>query len=144
MFSGWTRTLHEISIFHNPTSPSSLKALDTLRSALSSPYPPKLGSAPLNFDLEVIEAAPTADQLKTILSFLPSKSNSTPSAASVFLSAGSSDSASLDSIAKLGRDEPSAFKWPVVVDWNAGRAVVGDGAGVIEILDQLRKKDNEK
>ncbi|KAJ7057778.1 thioredoxin-like protein [Mycena amicta] len=145
MFSGWTRTLHEISIFHNATSPPSVKALGMLRSALSAPYPAGKGSAPLQFNLEVVENTPTADQLKTILSFLPSKGDSAPAAASVFLSAhpssvGSSDAASLDSVSRLGRDRPSAFKWPVLVDWNAGTASVGDVEGVTSILEQLRQK----
>ncbi|KAJ7652115.1 thioredoxin-like protein [Mycena polygramma] len=144
MFSGWTRTVHEISIFHHPTSPPSVKALGILRSALSSPYPPGKGSAPLNFNLEVVEAPPNADQLSTILSYLPSKNSTSPSAASVFLSAhpasASSDGANIENIANLGRDKPSTFKWPVVVDWNAGKASVGDVDGVTGILELLRQK----
>ncbi|KAF7323848.1 RNase III domain-containing protein [Mycena kentingensis (nom. inval.)] len=141
MFSGWTRSLHEISIFHHPTSPPSVKALGMLRSALSAPYPDK-GSEPLKFNLEVIEGAPTADQLNTILSFLPAKDDSAPSAASVFLSAHptSPSSGDIDSISRLGRDRPNALKWPIVVDWNAGTASVGDVGGVTRILEELRKK----
>nr|GAT54785.1 DUF1687-domain-containing protein [Mycena chlorophos] len=149
MFSGWTRSLHEISIFHNAASPPSVKTLGMLRSALSGPYPPGQGTAPLQFNLEVIEGPPTADQLTTILSFLPSRQDSAPSAASVFLSAhpssaGSSDAASLDSVARLGRDRPSTFKWPIVVDWNAGTASVGDEASVSSILEQLRQRRDGK
>ncbi|KAJ7222594.1 hypothetical protein GGX14DRAFT_429178 [Mycena pura] len=144
MFSGWTRTLHEISIFHHPTSPPSVKALGLLRSALSAPYPPGKGSAPLQFNLEVVESPPNADQLSTILSFLPSR-DSAQSLTSAFLSAhpsaaGSSDGASAATVSRLGMDRPSAFKWPVVVDWNAGRASVGDVEGVKGILELLRQK----
>ncbi|KAJ7650879.1 thioredoxin-like protein [Roridomyces roridus] len=144
MFSGWTRTLHEISIFHHPNSPPSVKALGMLRAAVSSAYPPG-GSKPLPFNLEVVEAPPTADQLRTILSFIPSKNNNEEvSAASVFLSAhpasASSTGASVQSIAGMRRDKPNTFKWPVVVDWNAGRASVGDVEGVKGILEHLRQQ----
>ncbi|KAJ7924343.1 thioredoxin-like protein [Mycena leptocephala] len=144
MFSGWTRTLHEISIFHHPTAPPSVKALGILRSALSAPYPPGKGSAPLQFNLEVVEGTPTPDQLSIILSYLPSKNASSPSAASVFLSAhpstASSEGANMATIANLGRDKPNTFKWPVVVDWNAGKASVGDVDGVMGILEHIRQK----
>ncbi|KAF7340234.1 DUF1687-domain-containing protein [Mycena venus] len=100
--------------------------------------------APLNFNLEVVEAPPNTDQLRIIMSYLPSKNSSSDSAASVFLSAhpsaSSSKSANLAAIADLGRDKPNAFKWPVVVDWNAGKASVGDVEGVKGILELLRQK----
>ncbi|KAJ7037370.1 thioredoxin-like protein [Mycena alexandri] len=149
LFSGWTRTLHEISIFHHSGSPPSVKALGLLRSALSEPYPPGRGSAPLQFNLDVVEAPPNSDQLRTIMSYLPSKnSSSSPSAASVFLSAhpsaASSDGANLAVVESLGRDKPNTFKWPVVVDWNAGKASVGDVDGVKGILELLRQnRDGE-
>ncbi|KAJ7151714.1 hypothetical protein C8R46DRAFT_491239 [Mycena filopes] len=128
LFSGWTRTLHEISIFHHAASPPSVKALEILRSALSAPYPPGKGSAPLQFNLEVVEGPPNSDQLRTIMSYLPSKNagSSSPSAASTFLSAhpstASSDGANLTMVESLAREKPNTFKWPVVVDWNAGKA----------------------
>ncbi|KAJ7715032.1 thioredoxin-like protein [Mycena maculata] len=143
MFSAWTRTLHEISIFHHPGSPPSVKALALLRSALSEPYPPG-ASKPLQFNLEVVESPPTADQLGTILSYLPSKNSTPDSAASVFLSAhpssASAEGASVATVSSLGRDRPNAFKWPVVVDWNAGKASVGDVEGVKGILELLRQR----
>jgi hypothetical protein len=33
-----------------------------------------------------------------------------------------------------------AFKWPVVVDWDGGRASVGDVDGVKAILEAIRQK----
>ncbi|KAJ7140278.1 thioredoxin-like protein [Mycena crocata] len=145
MFSGWTRTVHEISIFHHPGSPPSVKALGLLRSALSGPYPPTTASkSPLQFNLEVVEATPTPDQLKMILSYLPSKNSSSESPASVFLSAHPSsvaaEGASVATISSIGRDKPNTFKWPVVVDWNAGKASIGDVEGVKGILELLRQK----
>jgi len=35
-------------------------------------------------------------------------------------------------------------KWPIVVDWDNGKAAVGDIEGVRAILDNLRKKRDGK
>ncbi|KAJ6456151.1 thioredoxin-like protein [Mycena sanguinolenta] len=144
LFSGWTRTTHEISIFHHPSSPPSVKALGLLRSALSEPFPPGKGPLPLNFNLEVVEAPPTKDQLGIIMSYLSSKNSSPQSPASMFLSAhpssSSSEHANLQNIVDLGREKPNTFKWPVVVDWNAGKACIGDADGVKGILEHLRQQ----
>ncbi|KAF5367358.1 hypothetical protein D9615_010270 [Tricholomella constricta] len=144
MFNSFKRRLPEISIFHQPTSPPSNKALTLLRSALSSPYPPnQAGKPPLDFSLDVIEGPPTSDQLRTILSYLPSKSIS-PSTA--FLSAHFAAPSGLDrpegiaAIAKVAQDNPAALRWPIVVDWNDGQASVGDIEGVKSILERLRKR----
>ncbi|KAK6977445.1 DUF1687-domain-containing protein [Favolaschia claudopus] len=151
LFSGWTRTTHEISIFHNPSSPPSVKALGLLRSALSEAYPPGKSKSPLTFNLEVVEAPPNADQLRTIMSYLPSNNTQSRPASSVFLSAhpssSSSEGAELSAIVDLGRDKPNTFKWPVIVDWNAGKASVGDAdgaAGILELLRQQRDGDAPK
>ncbi|KAL0952874.1 hypothetical protein HGRIS_007093 [Hohenbuehelia grisea] len=145
MFAAFKRSLPEISIFHNPSSPPSTKALGLLRASLSGPFPAsKANSPPLYFNLEVIESPPTPDQLRTIVSFLPPNKPSKPS--SVFLSAHPSASASsnyaddVSQIAKLATQNPNTFKWPVVVDWASGRASIGDVGGVESILEELRKK----
>lgn len=129
---------------HNSTSPPSTKALSLLRSSLSNPYPPNKSSAPLDFKLDVVESAPTPDQLKTILSYV-SPNGSSP-AAGVFLSAHPSAPASgeqpdsLSGISGLGGKNPNAFEWPIVVDWDNGKASIGDVEGVKDILERLRKK----
>lgn len=43
-------------------------------------------------------------------------------------------------IADLGLHNPTAFKWPIVVDWNGGQASIGDVEGVKSILEKLRQK----
>lgn len=43
-------------------------------------------------------------------------------------------------IVELGQKSPLAIKWPIVVDWNNGKASVGDVDGVKGILEHLRKK----
>ncbi|KAG6896027.1 hypothetical protein C0992_010777 [Termitomyces sp. T32_za158] len=144
MFNSFKRRLPEISIFHQPFSPPSTKALNLLRSSLSAPYPPgQAEKKSLDFNLDVIEGPPTSDQMKTILSYLPSKAVS-PSLA--FLSAhyatptGSERPEGVSAIANLAQDNPNALKWPIVVDWHGGQAAIGDIEGVKGILETLRKK----
>lgn len=45
----------------------------------------------------------------------------------------------LEAIAELARKNANSVKWPVVVDWDAGRASVGSVEGVREILEGIRK-----
>lgn len=126
------------NLSHNPASPPSTKALTLLRASLSSPYPAgKADAPPLHFNLEVIESPPTSDQLRTITSFLPKSSPS------LFLSAHPSTASEIPNISEivgLAKKNPNTFKWPVVVDWAAGKASVGDVEGVKEILENLRKQ----
>ncbi|KAM5531856.1 hypothetical protein V8D89_014486 [Ganoderma adspersum] len=155
MFKAFTRTVPEISIFHNPSSPASKNALTLLRSAVSSPYPPTKPSAPpLDFNLEVIEnQPPTGDQLRTILSYLPSRSPAgpggiadPPTAEALLSSHPTVDSRPQDpdAVVALASKNPHALKWPIVVDWNNGRAAIGDVGGVKQLLEELRKtRDGE-
>ncbi|KAI0742547.1 thioredoxin-like protein [Daedaleopsis nitida] len=140
MFKAFTRSIPELSIFHNPSSPASTNALHLLRAAVSSPYPPSKPSAPpLNFNLEVIEnKPPTTDQLQTILSYLPSKSRVVRVASQKLLPRTRPTSA--EGIVKLASQNPNALKWPIVVDWHSGRAAVGDLDAVKGLLEELRKK----
>ncbi|KAF8645604.1 hypothetical protein AX16_007686 [Volvariella volvacea WC 439] len=145
IFSSFRRKIPELSIFHNPRSPPSVKALELLRAAASGPFPPnKPTNPPLEFNLEVVESPPTSDQMNTIMSYLPSKYNKSP--ASAFLSAHPTTSGQEDrthtpsQVAQLGREKPSAIRWPIVVDWSGGIASVGDVDGVKGILEVLRKR----
>ncbi|KIJ64340.1 hypothetical protein HYDPIDRAFT_181957 [Hydnomerulius pinastri MD-312] len=149
MFSAFSKRLPQISIFHHPSSPPSTKALAMLRSSLSGPFPPnKPDAPPLDFNLEVIESTPpTPEQLRTILSYLtPKDSAAAPPPYSTFLSshpsaAGVSEQPqSAVGIANLGAQNPNALKWPVVVDWNGGKASIGDVDGVKGILEALRQR----
>ncbi|KAH7882739.1 hypothetical protein F5I97DRAFT_1907997 [Phlebopus sp. FC_14] len=152
MFSAFTKRLPQISIFHHPSSPPSLKALALLQSSLSSPYPPnKPDAPPLEFDLDVVESTPpTPDQLRIILSYLtPKQSTSVPVGSqysSTFLSShpsapgASEQPQSAVGVANLVSQNPNAFKWPVVVDWNGGKASVGDVEGVKNILESIRQR----
>ncbi|KIJ18357.1 hypothetical protein PAXINDRAFT_72110, partial [Paxillus involutus ATCC 200175] len=134
---------------HHPSSPPSVKALAMLRSSLSAPYPPdKPNAPPLDFNLEVIESKPpTPHQLRIILSNLTPKDSAAASPSySTFLSSHPSAPASSEQphsaigVVNLATQNPNALKWPVVVDWNGGRASVGDVDGVKNILEALRQR----
>jgi len=149
MFKSFLRSRPTVSIFHHPASAPSNRALELLRSAQTSGYPPGQGNAkPLEFELEVVDAKPpTSDQMQTIMSYLPSK----PSLSSAFLSshpsaAGSDSGAQMtaQTLGELAKKSPNALKWPIVVDWMGGRAAIGDVDGVKGILEAIRKdRDGE-
>lgn len=125
---------------HSPSSPSSVAALKLLNAAVSGPYPAsKPDAPPLSFNLETIEnQSPTADQLRTILSYIPGTSS-----LDSFVSAHYAVDAkptSTAGLSKLASQEPRALKWPIVVDWEGGKAAVGDIEGVKSILEELRKR----
>jgi arsenate reductase-like glutaredoxin family protein len=125
---------------HSASSQPSQRALAALREAASSAYPAGSSSGPLKFDLEVVEHPPTADQLRTIASYVstsPSAFLSGAHPAAANSSSPSNDSA--EGVAEAAQKAPKSFKWPVVVDWDAGRAIVGS-ADVKSILEELRKK----
>lgn len=137
---------HLLSCSHNTSSPPSITALQLLRAALSSPYPStKPNAPPLKFNLEVIEnKPPTTDQLKTVLSYLPATTSAAGSTSPDVLVSShptvETRPTSTEGVARLASNNLHALKWPIVVDWDGGRAAVGDVEGVKSILEELRKK----
>lgn len=79
------------------------------------------------FELEVTEAAPTPDQLKSIFEYLGGGG-----VAGELVKGAASQS---DALRKVNEDA-NAFTRPVVVDWGRGKAVVGDKKS--EILKLLK------
>ncbi|KAH9056468.1 hypothetical protein EDB87DRAFT_1566578 [Lactarius vividus] len=149
MFSAFKRSIPQLSIFHNSSSAPSTTALAILRAAASSPYPSGVSSAsPLKFNLEVIEnTPPTADQIRTILDYLPPlRDVDDPHHVSALISSHPSAPSlpdrphSPEGLVRLAEKSPQAIKWPIVVDWTNGRASAGDSEGVKDILEYLRKK----
>lgn len=45
-----------------------------------------------------------------------------------------------EGVARLAAQNLNAIKWPIVVDWDHGKAAVGDVEGVKGILEELRKR----
>jgi len=46
----------------------------------------------------------------------------------------------LKEIVELAEKNPKALKWPIVINWNDGKASIGNVEGVKDILETLRKK----
>lgn len=46
----------------------------------------------------------------------------------------------LKGITELAEKNPKAFKWPIVVDWNDGKAAIGSVEGARDILETIRKR----
>lgn len=82
------------------------------------------------FELEITESAPTPDQLKNIFEYLGGGK------AAQIVKGASSESDALRKVKESGDN----FQRPVLVDWNQGKAVVGDNES--EILKLLREKPN--
>ena len=78
--------------------------------------------------MEITEAAPTPDQLKSIFEYVGAGK------AAQLVKGASSQS---DALRKLKEDGEN-FQRPVIVDWNSGKAVVGDNES--EILKLLKEK----
>jgi len=119
------------------------------RAALLSPYPPRSASkSTLRFDLEAIEKAlPTADQIRTILGYLPRvRDVDDPHHVAALISSHPSAPSlpdrlhSPEGLVRLAEKSPLALKWPIVVDWTSGRASAGDSDGIKDMLEYLRKK----
>ena len=125
---------------HNSSCSQSKTALSLLRSALSSPYPPdNPNGQPLQFNLSVVEAPPNPDQLKTILSYLPSPATN-PSMALLTVHHSvpiTGQPTTLKEIAALAEKNPKVVKWPIVVNWNDGKASIGGVAGAKDILGEV-------
>lgn len=133
------RGLPNISIFHSPASPPSLQALKLLQAAKTGPYPPSSNKS-LEFDLEVVEDTPTADQLSTILNYTKQSFGSLLSAHPSSSSPLSERPSTIRALHDVFRKYPKAMKWPVVVNWDDGQVAVGDVEGVKGILESLRRK----
>lgn len=129
---------------HNTRSSSSKEALRLLKNALTDAQHNK---PPLKFNLEVIDdRPPTADQLRTIHSYVKPSSSSTSPSPSIFISSHPTSDAqpsSIEDVVSLAQSNPNALKWPIVVDWDAGKAVVGNVQGVKSLLEEMAKKQSE-
>ncbi|KAI9852804.1 MAG: hypothetical protein M1838_005025 [Thelocarpon superellum] len=131
------KSLDVITLFHKASVPSSLRTLNVLKQAsaaasASATEDQASGHSHQNavqrsdFEMNVTEEAPTADQLRSILEYVGARRAGD-------IVQGARDEA--DAMRKL-RENGESFKRPVVVDWNNGTAVVGDNES--EILNMLQ------
>ncbi|KAI5290419.1 hypothetical protein KEM54_001589 [Ascosphaera aggregata] len=145
MFS-MPRSLDVITLFHNPSLRSSLRALNLLERAsalaqeascgvtFDSSNPSRGIPVPGNeFELEVTTKPPTKDQLNSILDFLGGTAAVPGKASDIVQGARDRE----DAIRKVMADG-SKFIRPVVVDWSNGKAVLGGNEPrIIKMLKEL-------
>ncbi|GAB7359970.1 hypothetical protein MBLNU230_g7495t1 [Neophaeotheca triangularis] len=134
-----------ITLFHNPASHASIRAHTILKQAnatskahatedQASGHDKQSRLERTEFNLDVQETAPTTDQLSSILEYLgASKVNSVVEDAT-----GTSDA-----LRKFKASE-TAFKRPITVDWNNGRAVTGDDESELMKLIRTLPKETDQ
>ncbi|KAF2098128.1 hypothetical protein NA57DRAFT_76923 [Rhizodiscina lignyota] len=131
-----------ITLFHSPNSPASLRVYTLLKQAnaasvahatedQASSHEAHNKAEKTEFDLDVTEADPTPDQLRSILEFVGSGSASK-------VVQGATDEG--DAVQKL-KGGGSAFQRPVTVDWDQGKVVLGDNES--EIMKLIREIPKE-
>ncbi|MCJ1335711.1 hypothetical protein MMC09_000984 [Bachmanniomyces sp. S44760] len=136
------KTLDVITLFHKPSIPSSVRVLTQLKQVSAhasetatedqaSDHTEQNKFQRSEFELNVTEDPPTSDQLRSILEYIGAKKAKD-------IVEGARDFG--DAQKKLEEDG-SRFKRPVVVDWNNGRAVVGENESeILKMLSTLPKE----
>ncbi|PVH67289.1 hypothetical protein DL98DRAFT_444015, partial [Cadophora sp. DSE1049] len=126
-------------LFHKASSPASLRVYTLLKkaSAIASEHATEDQASDHShltlarreeFELNITEDPPTAEQLKSILEYIGPQRAST-------IVMGAKNKA--DAINKL-KENTENFQKPVMVDWKNEKAVVGDD--ISEILKMVEKK----
>ncbi|OAK98180.1 hypothetical protein IQ06DRAFT_253410 [Phaeosphaeriaceae sp. SRC1lsM3a] len=125
-----------VTLFHKPSNEASTRVLTLLKQAnaqsvahatedQASSHQAQNKAERTEFDLEVTEEPPTGDQLKSIMEYLGGSPSN--------VIQGASDES--DALRRLKADA-NTFQRPLVVDWNQGKAVVGENES--EILKLVR------
>jgi len=127
------KTLDVLTLFHKPSNPSSMRVLNLLKQASAhsaetatedqaSDHSHQNDHVQRNpFELDITEADPTPDQLRNILEYVGAGKIGS-------LVKGATSEGDAMKILKQSGD---AFQRPVVVDWEQGKAVVGDDESAI-------------
>ncbi|KAK0387851.1 hypothetical protein NLU13_4096 [Sarocladium strictum] len=136
------KTLDIITLFHKPNNPASTRVATLLKQASAnaqaeatidqaSDHSNQTSPARDDFELNITEDAPTQDQVQTILEYVGKNK--------------------IQSVIKGARDQKDAlqkfkenkdsFQRPIVVDWNNGKAVVGDNES--EILKLVKASNTQ-
>ncbi|KAI1500013.1 thioredoxin-like protein [Biscogniauxia marginata] len=134
-----------ITLFHKSGSPASVRvatllnqvsanAAESATEDQASDHTPQTHPKRLRqeFDLNITEDPPTPDQLKTILEYVGENR-----VGSVIQGASTQKEA-----LKKFKENTSSFKWPVIVDWNNGKAVASEKESeILKLLEQLNEKE---
>ncbi|KAL4865798.1 hypothetical protein BDV12DRAFT_173889 [Aspergillus spectabilis] len=131
----FAKTLDPITLFHAPSTPSSTKALNILKSASSAASSSGRGE----FQLEITTAPPTPDQLRNILEYVSGSPSGAgkPGGATYAVSEIVAGARDAEDAVKRFKEDSGRFVRPLTVDWTNGQAVVG--AGESEILRMVRQ-----
>jgi len=137
------KTLDVITLFHKPSLPASVRAQTLLKQASAQAgetatedqasdhsHQSQAVARTEPFDLEVTEAEPTPDQLKSIFEYVGSGK------AGELVKGAASES---DALRKV-KEDGGLFIRPVVVDWSEGKAVIGYKESEILKLVKMDKK----
>ncbi|GKT45939.1 putative rhamnogalacturonase [Colletotrichum spaethianum] len=139
------KTLDIVTLFHKASSPASVRVANILKQVSANAASgatedqasdhsvqtnPKKSRA--EFELNITEDPPTADQVQTILEYVGKNRIS-----SIIKGASTEQEA----MRKFQQNSES-FQRPVTVDWNNGKAVAGDSES--EILKMLNALNGEK
>ncbi|KAL7620996.1 hypothetical protein AAE478_008307 [Parahypoxylon ruwenzoriense] len=139
------KPLDTVTLFHKSGSPASVRAATLLKQVSAnatatstedqaSDHSPQ--SHPKRhrqeFELNITEEPPTADQLKTILEYIGK------SKISSVIQGASTENEAL----KRFRENTENFKRPVIVDWNNGKAIAGDRESeILKLLEEVNDKE---
>ena len=137
-----SKTLDVITLFHKPSLSASTRVANILKTAsahasetatedqASDHTHQNQAVAREPFDLEITEAAPTPDQLNSIFDYLGGGK------AAQLVKGATTQS---DALRKL-KESGDNFQRPVIVDWNQGKAVVGENKSeILKMLKELPK-----
>ncbi|KAK0613081.1 thioredoxin-like protein [Bombardia bombarda] len=139
---GFRKTLDIVTLFHKAGSPASVRVATLLKQVSAnavasatedqaSDHSAQTSGPRPEFELDITEQAPTADQLNTILEYV-----------------GKSGISSIVKGAETPKDawrkvqqNVDDFQRPVVVDWSNGKAIAGaNESEILKMLGALPKK----
>ncbi|OTA56804.1 DUF1687-domain-containing protein [Hypoxylon sp. EC38] len=139
------KTLDIITLFHKAGSPASTRVANLLKQVSAnasetatedqaSDHSPQTHPkrSRQEFELNITEDPPTADQLKTILEYVGKNRISS------IVKGATTENEAL----KKFNENKESFKRPVVVDWNNGKAVASENES--EILKMLEQTKGEE
>ncbi|KAI0096386.1 DUF1687-domain-containing protein [Nemania sp. FL0031] len=132
------KTLDIITLFHKAGSPASVRAAAVLKqvstNATEAATEDQASNKPIyrsDFELNITEEPPTADQVKTILEYVGKNKISS------IIKGATSETEAI----RIFNKTPDSFKRPVVVDWNNGKAIATEKESeILKMLEQSSDK----
>ncbi|TID19658.1 hypothetical protein E2P81_ATG06825 [Venturia nashicola] len=135
-----------ITVFHKPSLPQSTRVVTFLKQTQAnakttatedqaSSHPVSSKPSRTEFHLDVQEAEPTEDQLRSILGYVGD------SGAGKVVEGASSVRAAVRKV----RQDAGKFRRPLIVDWHQGKVVVGEEQSeILKLLGSLPENDQDK